>query len=182
MCPATPRPESTLRPRASKFAQKIEKFSNGYNLLSDSHAKPRTTETYKMLYQCESYRKRSIFIRMATDTLLQTHMASKGYETGESTCRICPDGSRATETLRHLTTHLSIEPTSWAPLAPGLKRKLRGLCSAEEKQMKNPQKRIRLEMGPDIISLLLPCADSENFTRIPKFKKRSKISRRATKR
>ena len=104
-------------------------------------------------------------------------MLTKGYDV-EQECRIC---LREPETIQHfLGNHVPYQPGLTAPIHPALKRKISQICKSENTQLRQPNKRLRLNPDPEIVRLITRNFPQNLFTCFakPKFRKKCYPSKR----
>ena len=141
---------TTLRPRKPKFISKIEAFNEAYDAQYSKIPNPRENEFYNLVAESPTVRHRSAAIRMSTDTLLRSHLASRGYEI-DTNCNTCKSEP---ETVRHILQHISIDK-NFVPLSLNFKRKIERLCRLETEQLAAPNKRVRLNIEPPMTNFFM---------------------------
>ena len=152
----------------------MESFAEKYDQKFKSKRHPRESQLHQAFMQCSSRRESNVFVRLATDCLLRVHTERRGFDVESVECRLCPHGSNTAESVEHMFSHVSVEQKFLLPLAPKIKRKIRSLFDIEWKQMLVPEKRIRLEMDPQIAQILAPVMCNPHFERNPRLKKSKK--------
>ena len=110
-------------------------------------------------------------MRLSTDCLLRVHTERRGFEIESVECRLCPAGSNVAESVEHIFSHISIEQSFLLPLSVKMKRKIRAVFDDEWKQMLVPEKRIRLEMDPQVAAILVPVVSDPRFDKVYRLKK-----------
>merc|ERR1711974_441853 len=111
-----------------------------------SHDSPKLNNFYYFYKQQPTLRLRKIYTRICTDTLLRTHLDSKGYDTDLS-CRICSD-SNHNETFSHIfACH---EPNRDFTLSAGEIRSVKALIAFENRTLLLPNQRVHLSIRPKI--------------------------------
>ena len=163
----------SLRPRKPKFVAKIQSFNELYDAKYGKIPAPRENEYFELLAGCSTVKQRSAAVRLSTDTLLRSHLGSRGFEL-DTTCTQCDPQNTHTDTFRHLLEHISIEKHHLLPLSSKFKRKIQKICTSESEQLAMPNKRIRLNIEPQMVSFFLQAVPSFDF-RPPKSMKCRKM-------
>ena len=166
----------SLRPRQSKFAQKIENFNTEYDLEYPNPKHPRENDFFTKLSNCRTNRERSMFIRLSTDSLLRTHLETRGHDIPNISCRMCPQNSTSHETLDHIFD-IHIDDKYITPLAPKFKRKIATVQRLEldflDRQDKN--KRIRLDLEAHTVQFFMHGLNAKLFPDVSvKYRARTK--------
>ena len=156
----------------------MEEFDTKFSERFPKPDKPKNDPLAVGLRACKTLAERKTYVRLATDNLVKSHIATKGFDS-DLDCRVC---LRGPETLGHfIGSHIPFNPTLQIPLAPAFKRKLSNLTKNETIQLAIPNKRIRLFPSAEIIGFLSQCFQCPEFQSVrytPRFRKKCYASKR----